>query len=337
MKTFYKDDNNYLVSGKTFNQIAQTVNWVNENQHNLNETQSFKSFAPGEIRINYSDDAELPMFSAVKIKNNFLLGVDLENGLKYETPTFSAQPFKSTDSFDIPFAISTEPLIRGAYAKAILTGIVPAKVNIKNINHQYVQPIKDGTGKLESCDSGTAKILYQQSGTGEKWCIILLGAASVNSAYNGYFTIKTRNGKNGKPSHIVVCDGATYDANKHTSGYSTARVGGEAFRVDYFETDIKQGNYLVFLKYTAGSMDVNGNVTQKSKVEICVEKNSDVALNSGDATFLIGDVNFQDGTVAVIQRFQGQPEQTPYITWYVNCSDFTDYILGEKSTEAVIQ
>lgn len=185
MKTNHNPNTNYLLSGKSANQIAQAVNWLDENRTYLDETGHHrKNYFPGEIRVKYSGENMLPMFSAVILSD--LIGVDLLKGLVYDTPSFQARTATASDSSEIQFAVTTEPAVADSCFKAVLSGIVPAKIIVRDQAHQFVRPLLDGSGQLESCESSIAKILYKAAGTGEQWAMLQIGSAGAGGGYDGY-------------------------------------------------------------------------------------------------------------------------------------------------------
>ncbi len=79
------------------------------------------------------------------------------------------------------FVILLEPLAAGAIGRAMASGVCPAKVDISDTNHGYADAADGQAGSLDSSSSGAAQILWAESGTGVKWALIRLGAASGGS------------------------------------------------------------------------------------------------------------------------------------------------------------
>ena len=120
----YQRNQTYVVSGETFNEIADAVNWTHENQARLNGPDAFnKSFQNGEIRIKYLDSGTLPTFSAVALTG--LAITPRDSKFIYNTPTLNANKVTSSNEKNA-FAICAEPANSGKLTKAVLTGIIPA-------------------------------------------------------------------------------------------------------------------------------------------------------------------------------------------------------------------
>lgn len=190
----YQRNQTYVVSGETFNEIADAVNWTHENQARLNGPDAFnKSFQNGEIRIKYLDSGTLPIFSAVALTG--LAITPRDSKFVYNTPTLNANKV-TTSNEKSAFAICAEPANSGKLTKAVLTGIIPAKVTINDATHEFAKPTPGGAGTLESCETGTARIIWKAGVSGEQWCILQLGTGSVVEAvapaddYAGIFKMR---------------------------------------------------------------------------------------------------------------------------------------------------
>src|SRR5574344_327709 len=126
----YKKGESYLVAGESFSGIARGVEWVKENQERLSGPGAKgKYFHAGEIRIKFSGSGTLPMFAGVALTG--LAIIPAGNKFMPGTPTFTAA-LVTTANADLPFAICAEPANSGELTKAVLTGITPAQVTIKD-------------------------------------------------------------------------------------------------------------------------------------------------------------------------------------------------------------
>lgn len=131
------------------------------------------------------------------------------------------------------------------------------------------------------------------------------------SSYNGHFTIKLRTLEDGTQK-IVVCDGATYDAEKGTSADSVAFVNSIHLKVPYFETDIIGtdkyivGEFVPDLWENAGSSYLD-NVYVKIVLcdNIYAYENATEEPKDGlkeRYISLIGEYHVRDGACRIIQR-----------------------------------
>ena len=109
-----------------------------------------------------------------------------EQEFKSRIPVFSGRKV-SADNKDKPFTILQVPLESEKIGKALLQGITPAKVNIGNESHEYAK--LDATGLVSACN-GIGRILWKESGTGEKWVLLQLGGGgSGGNNYSGFFQL----------------------------------------------------------------------------------------------------------------------------------------------------
>jgi hypothetical protein len=136
-------------------------------------------------------------------------------------------------------------------------------------------------------------------------------------SYNGYFTIKLRTIEDGT-QQIVVCDGATYDAEKGTSKESKARVNNVEFLIPYYETDVTSG-YIV-LQYTPAVFDEDGVETTVESIEIKIVQDT----QNEKFIYEIGECTISDNTVKIIQRHGTTPSLyfsngIAYIEYFIEC------------------
>jgi hypothetical protein len=138
-----------------------------------------------------------------------------------------------------------------------------------------------------------------------------------DSSYNGYFTIKLRTIEDGTQK-IVVCDGATYDAEKGTSKESKARVNNAEFLIPYYETDVNSG-YIV-LQYTPAVFDEDGIETMAESIGIKIVQDT----RNEKFIYEIGECLISDNTAKIIQRHGYTPSLyfsngIAYIEYFIEC------------------
>jgi hypothetical protein len=119
------------------------------------------------------------------------------------TPTENADEFKSSIAFKgaAPsfashfgglFFVLLEPISAGDVGLAIIQGIANVQIDVKDADHEFADIEDAATDTLRSYCAGSARILWKESGTGDKWARVLLGAMSVklwrftlNAAFSG--------------------------------------------------------------------------------------------------------------------------------------------------------
>lgn len=71
--------------------------------------------------------------------------------------------------------IAQQPLRDGEIGPAVIDGVTHCKIDVQHADDRWAGPIDDDTGNLIS-GYGSARILYKESGTGDKWAVVQLGA-----------------------------------------------------------------------------------------------------------------------------------------------------------------
>jgi len=133
--------------------------------------------------------AERPPFETVLLKNASgadrgrfdVLGID---GPVF-TPTDSLETFTNgialvgvtpTAAHAGNFAVLVEPIQAGQIGRACILGACPVKVNVVSASDTFADVEPGVTTRLKSGSSGAAaRILWKESGTGEKWAVVRLG------------------------------------------------------------------------------------------------------------------------------------------------------------------
>lgn len=164
--------------------------------------------------INRSAKPGFAQTGIVLVKNNSgadrgrfdVLGVDAP----IFTPTDNPDSFKNdravkgvtpaTANHTGNFVILLEPLKSGKIGAAVASGVCVAKVNVTDSDHEYADVADGQAGYLASGDSGVARIMWKESGTGLKWAMIRIGAGG---------TILP-DGVNTDPADVLAWDGTSW-------------------------------------------------------------------------------------------------------------------------------
>jgi hypothetical protein len=75
------------------------------------------------------------------------------------------------------FMVMLTPTANGAIGTAMIDGVCAVKVNVTDEAHAFADVADGQAGYLASGSSGSAAILWKESGTGQKWAIVRLGNA----------------------------------------------------------------------------------------------------------------------------------------------------------------
>jgi hypothetical protein len=73
------------------------------------------------------------------------------------------------------FAVMFEPVGQEGIARGIVAGVTPVRLDVVRENDTFAVAKAGYTNCLQSAPYGTARILWKESGTGEKWALVRLG------------------------------------------------------------------------------------------------------------------------------------------------------------------
>ena len=125
---------------------------------------------------------------------------------------------KVTNAYEeYPYAVLLEPVDAGKIGRALLLGIVPAKVSIQDPEHKFAEPIiGNASGAMQSAADGVARILWKAGNTGTQWCMLQLGGAGSGG---------------GGDDRVHLCRvtggsaGAGYAVDVYADGWESGRTG----------------------------------------------------------------------------------------------------------------
>lgn len=78
------------------------------------------------------------------------------------------------------FVITREPIANDEVGMAAIVGATWARVNVTDANHEFATVENSYSDRLKSAAAGVAKILWKQSGTGEKWTVLMMGGSGAS-------------------------------------------------------------------------------------------------------------------------------------------------------------
>ncbi|MDD5698255.1 MAG: hypothetical protein PHH77_06520 [Victivallaceae bacterium] len=172
----------FTVKANTWNSFIDAANHYKNTRMSLGSEALRGNAKTGIILVSNDSGGLLEQFSPVILDNLIIQpdNAEKEQEFKSRVPVFSGEKV-SADNKDKPFAILQVPLEAEKLGKALLQGITPVKVNIGNESHKYA---KLDASELVSTSNGIGRILWKESGTGEKWALLQLGGGG--SGGNNY-------------------------------------------------------------------------------------------------------------------------------------------------------
>jgi hypothetical protein len=144
------------------------------------------------------------------------------------TPTDNLDSFKNklafigalptTASYTGKFVVLLEPAVNGAIVRAVIAGVVPVQVDFGDASHTFADVKNSSSASLKSGPSGSAQVLWKQSGTGVIWALVRLS----NILPTGTLASPATLGSNAEGSETASTDTWTRDGT--TSGTNYAGV-----------------------------------------------------------------------------------------------------------------
>ena len=137
------------------------------------------------VFVRNTGDATLPRFGALVLSDALIPHDAAAEEFESEVPAFDGVPAEEDSGEEgesekdvRPFAVAVEPIPSGEIGRALALGFTPAKVDVVHEEDACAEPVPgSSTGALRSTNVGYARIAWKESGTGEKWCFLRLGAA----------------------------------------------------------------------------------------------------------------------------------------------------------------
>jgi hypothetical protein len=137
---------------------------------------------PGSLEVLIRNDTGATLSERSVVELTTPLADPLIYGLdNQERPAFAADaPTGATSSI----AVTVDPLGDGDFGRAVVLGVALADLSVVDAGHEFCGPTATETGFLTTSATGPIRILWKESGTGNKLGIVLLqdiGADQLNT------------------------------------------------------------------------------------------------------------------------------------------------------------
>lgn len=168
-----------VLPARSFNHMATAAEHVHRALNRLSEVPlPAISNENGTVTIKNTSDADQAPLHVLILRDVLV------------TPTRNLILFKYQHIFeaDLPadgdakLAILQRPIKKNEYGPALIAGICSMQIEISDSDHEYAEPIAGETSKLASSESGPARILWAEPGTGTKWAKIQFPASAAGGS-----------------------------------------------------------------------------------------------------------------------------------------------------------
>jgi hypothetical protein len=255
----------FQVKANTWNSFIDVAQYHKNTQLKLGSETLRSNSKTGIILVRNDSGGLLEQFMPVVLDDLIIQpdNAEKEQEFKSRIPVFSGRKV-SAENKDKPFAVLQTPLESEKLGKALIQGITPAKVNIGNESHEYAK--LDATGMV-SASSGIGRILWKESGTGDKWVLLQLGGGgSGGNNYSGFFRLTA---DEDNENSIKVVDGS----DTLESGNCGVFVSGiDKITVPEKTLSITGESYIVFEAVYADETWTTEIKTQSSFPEFTADK-----------------------------------------------------------------
>lgn len=173
------------LTARKFNDFSQVADAFREGR--LQTLGGSNSGRP--VLIENDSGEKLDAHSILGISGAAVGPADDENQFRFNPVLKGITPVATTHS--AKFAVLLQPADQGAIVEAQVAGFAVAKVNINSTSDEFADVKNADNTQLESGKSG-CPIIPVESGTGTKWCIVLLGGLPTNKLYR--FTLNENMG-----------------------------------------------------------------------------------------------------------------------------------------------
>lgn len=203
------------IKAATWNSFIDAAEYVKNLQSDQRGGPISNGNYSGVILLKNGESTLFPRFSAMAITDVLIRPDVNEPEFTGKCPAFLGR--KVTNAYEeYPYAVLLEPVDAGKIGRALLLGIVPAKVSILDPEHKFAEPmVGNASGAMQSAENGVARIIWKGGNSGNQWCLLQLGGA----------------GSGGGDDKVVMCQvargslGAGYEVNVYAEGKDSEATG----------------------------------------------------------------------------------------------------------------
>jgi len=129
------------------------------------------------VKVKNTTGATIARFGVLGISGVIITPTDRANQFKQRPALTGTTP--TTADHAGKFVIVQEPIRAGKTGLAIVSGVSVAKLNVGDADHQFADVRNADATELDTGNTGAARILYKESGTGSgKWGLVRVSNGS---------------------------------------------------------------------------------------------------------------------------------------------------------------
>jgi hypothetical protein len=159
------------IPASTYNAFIDAAQAVKDNNNFLSATN--KNSDSRKVIVQNNSGGNLDKFEILGISAPYVTPTDNETDFQNRITIVGITP--DIDDHKGKFIVLQEPIPNGKIGRGILAGETIVKINVIDEDHNYAEVTDSQSGYLTSTDSGSARILWKKSGTGQVWAYIRIG------------------------------------------------------------------------------------------------------------------------------------------------------------------
>lgn len=141
------------------------------------------------VRVRNDSGSDVSRFGVLGVKGGVAIAPTDKLAEFQATPVLTTETLAATHAGK--FVVAIEPIANGKIGRAVASGVVVCQVSVTTSGDAFAEA---GTGVLTTGATGSARVLYVESGTGTKWAVVRIGEAATTSTFlakitgNAYLT-----------------------------------------------------------------------------------------------------------------------------------------------------
>jgi len=272
-------------NGDDFEFSAEAYNaLVDANEFLKSQYGAFSSYKPGAARpgiimVHNVSGASLSMFDVAVITapvNDISSAEDAIDSTNH-LPLFNITT--TVVSVKQPVVVLQEDLASGAVGKALIYGVTPARIKVKNKQHYFAQPASGGL--LVTAASGSVHIISELA-LDDDYSIVHLGGSGGggDSGYTGPFAVT--NTSDDETNELTIAEGfyrhglndvgvAKSTVYPDASGYAYIKITYEGsayvFKSDFADSVPESLSGTIYVPIAYAQIDTDGNIASITQIQ----------------------------------------------------------------------
>ena len=126
------------------------------------------------VRVRNDSGSDVSRFGVLGVKGGVAITPTDKLAEFQATPVLTTETLAATHAGK--FVVAIEPIANGKIGRAVASGVVVCQVSVTTSGDAFAEA---GTGVLTTGATGSALVLYVESGTGTKWAVVRIGDGGV--------------------------------------------------------------------------------------------------------------------------------------------------------------